>query len=923
MNIRLNLFLFSFCLFFINPISAQEIAIKEVLCENRINPLGIDNSLPKFSWILTSSKKNVTQAAYQIQVSENKESFNKNVFWDSGKVKSNQSVHIVYSGSKLISSTKYYWRVKVWNQDDHGSKWSAINTWQMGLLNTSDWKADWIEVDSANNSDRSSPLFRNEFKVVKKIESATATITSHGLYLAYINGKKIGDAYFTPGWTSYNKRLQYQTYDVTKLLHQGNNAVGALLGSGWYRGALAWSKENYGKNLGLLLQLEINYTDGTSDVIGTNKSWKTTTGEILNSEIYNGEIIDARKEKEGWKLPDYNDQDWGLVKVIDFNKDNLIATYNEPIRKHETFKPIAVITTPEGDQILDFGQNLVGFVQVKVSGKKGDKIILKHAEVLDKKGNFYTENLREAAQENTYILSGEGQETFEPHFTWQGFRYVQVKGFSSKINPENFTAVALYSDMKQTGSFSTSNELINKLQHNIEWGQKGNFLDVPTDCPQRDERLGWTGDAQVFFNTAAFNMQIDNFFTKWMKDVAADQLENGSIPHVIPNVLNPNDAGSAGWADVATIIPWNMYLNYGDKNILKQQYKSMKGWVDYITSQSVDYLWNSGSHFGDWLYYIPENNDNDELSAETDKFLIAQCFYANSTQIMIQTAELLNKPKEAQQYTDLLKNIKEAFVKKYTTSNGRLISNSQTAYVLALNFDMLPEDLRPQAAKHLAENIEIYNYHLTTGFLGTPYLCHVLTRFGYQDLAYTLLMQKSYPSWLYPVTMGATTIWERWDGQKPNGDFQTPTMNSFNHYAYGAIGDWMYKILGGINSSVKIDETGYKKIIIKPYVDNKLVSKNENNQSEEEQLTMVQTDLDTYYGKISSHWVKNENQLSMDITIPVNTTAEIHIPTNNVNNITEGNSKLSKSKEIKIIETNSNEVIVSLGSGAYHFTIER
>ncbi|MDD7885131.1 alpha-L-rhamnosidase [Flavivirga sp. 57AJ16] len=907
-----------FCfLILVNIVNCQNIKVDKILCENRVNPIGIDVTVPRFSWILSSRSRNVRQSAYYIQVSNNKERFESNTLWESGKVESELSVLLNYAGPKLSSNNKYYWRVKVWDQNGKPSKWSDVGLWQMGPIDISDWAAEWIQVNSENSIEHSSPIFRNEFKVLKKIESATANITSHGLYVAYINGHKIGDAYFTPGWTSYNKRLQYQTYDVTAMIQKGYNAIGAMLGSGWYSGNLVWEgHENfYGESLALLLQIKLNYTDGTSEIIGTNKNWKTTTGEVIDSEIYHGEIIDARKRKKGWYLVGYNDDNWEPVRVVNYSKKNLVATINEPIRKHEVFKPIEVITTPDGDKVLDFGQNLVGFVQVKIKGKSGDHIILKHAEVLDKNGNFYTENLRSAKQENKYILKGGEEEIFEPNFTWQGFRYVKVEGISGMINPEDFTAVALYSDMPKTGSFSTSNELINKLQHNIEWGQKGNFLDVPTDCPQRDERLGWTGDAQVFFNTAAFNMKVDNFFSKWMRDVEADQLENGSVPHVIPNVLGSNASGSAGWADVATIIPWSIYLNYGDKNILKQQYKSMEAWVDYISSQTEDYLWNKGSHFGDWLYYVPENNDN---SAETDKFLIAQCFYANSVQIMIQTANLLKKQKDVGKYTVLLNKIKEAFAEKYITEDGKLTSDSQTAYVLALNFNMLPENIRELAAQRLADNIRGYNYHLTTGFLGTPYLCHVLTKFGYHDLAFTLLMQKTYPSWLYPVTMGATTIWERWDGQKPNGDFQTPSMNSFNHYAYGAIGDWMYKILGGINTSEKVNEVGYKKIILTPYINNNLLLKSDL----KDQLTYVNADLNSCYGKISSHWKKSGDHIKINITIPVNTTAELHIPADTIEKVFEGKSKISDSKDIEIIGTTVSSVIVVVGSGTYNLIIK-
>ncbi|MGH2649054.1 MAG: family 78 glycoside hydrolase catalytic domain, partial [Ginsengibacter sp.] len=571
------------------------------------------------------------------------------------------------------------------------------------------------------------------FLTNKKIVSATAYITAHGLYEAAINGIRIGDAYLTPGWTSYNNRLQYQAYDVTNMLKQGNNAIAVTLGSGWYRGSLAWAanKNIYGKDIALLFQINITYADGSTDIITSDDSWKSSTGRIRYAEIYNGETDDATKEKNGWTLPGYNDSKWSGVNVADYSKDILVSTENEPVRKHETFKPIHIFKTPKGEQVIDFGQNLVGWVIVKAKGRPGDTITISHAEVLGKKGNFYTDNLRAAKAQDKYILKGTDEETFEPHFTWHGFRFIKVEGYSGELKPENFTAVTLYSDMQPTGSFNTSNVLINQLQHNIQWGQKGNFLDVPTDCPQRDERLGWTGDAQVFSRTATFNMNVNNFFAKWLKDVAADQI-NGDVPFVIPNVLGPNAAGSTGWADVATIIPWNVYLAYGDKKVLEDQYNSMKAWVEYMHQKSRNDLWNTGFHFGDWLFYRPDD-DNDGRAAVTDKYLIAQCFYAHSTQLLINAAKVLGKEDDLATYSALLQKIKDAFLKEYMTPNGRLVSGTQTAYVLALNFDMLPESLRAQAATRLAENVESYDNHLTTGFLGTPYLCHVLTRFGYDS----------------------------------------------------------------------------------------------------------------------------------------------------------------------------------------------
>jgi alpha-L-rhamnosidase len=678
-----------------------------------------------------------------------------------------------------------------------------------------------------------------------------------------------------------------------------------MLGSGWYRGSLAWEKNRnlYGKDIALLLQLDIRYSDGTAETIMTDESWKSSTSSVLYSEIYNGETQDARKEQSGWATTGFNDEGWSSVQTKNHPKENLIATENEPVKKQETFKPVKIITTPTGDKVIDFGQNLVGWVMVKVRGNAGDKIVLSHAEVLDKKGNFYTENLRNAKQQNTFILKGGTEETFEPHFTWQGFRFVKVEGVTGELKPENFTAVALYSDMAPTGNFTCSNPLLNQLQHNIQWGQKGNFIDIPTDCPQRDERLGWTGDAQAFSRTAAYNMNVHSFFAKWLKDLAADQFPDGGVPFVIPNVLG-GGAASAGWADAATIIPWNMYKAYGDKKILEDQYPSMKAWVGYMQQKSNNNLWNTGFHFGDWLFYRPED-DLDGRSAVTDKYLIAQCFYTNSVQLLINTANVLNKQDDVRLYSSLLKDIKSAFLKEYVTGNGRLVSGTQTAYTLALNFDMLPDDMRPGAAKRLAENVASYNNHLTTGFLGTPYLCHVLTRFGYDTTAYKLLLQETYPSWLYPVKMGATTIWERWNGQKPDSTFANPGMNSFNHYAYGAIGDWMYRIMAGLTE----EEPGYKKMKVMPHIGGG--------------LTSAKADLQTYYGKASSSWQLQNNRLLLTVEVPANTTASIYIPAKSADAVMEGGKKLSDSKEFKISGQEGDYVKVETGSGTYAFTVNQ
>jgi alpha-L-rhamnosidase len=875
--------------------------VQNLLCENSVNPLGVDAKYPGLSWQLVSDQRNVMQTAYEIKVTEGK-----TTVWNSGKVNSDSSVHVFYKGTPLASGKRYTWQVRVWDNSGKRSDWSTPAFWQMGMLAVADWKAQWIAPAFAEDALRASPLFRKTFAANKKIRSAFAFITAHGLYEAQINGHRVGDAYLTPGWTSYNKRLQYQVYDVTSLLNPGANAIGVTLGNGWYRGYLAWAgaHDSYGKDISLLMQLNITYTDGSTAIVSSDGTWKASTGPIRYSEIYHGETYDARLEKKGWALPGYDDSKWDGVTTETFPLDNLVATVNEPVRKHETFKPVKIFKTPKGEQVIDFGQNIVGWVQVKLTGSAGDKITLSHAEILDKPGNFYTDNLRGAKEQDSYILSGNGPEVFEPHFTWQGFRYVKVEGLTGELKPENFTAVALYSDMKPTGTFSTSNAMLNQLQHNIQWGQKGNFLDVPTDCPQRDERLGWTGDAQVFSRTASYNMNVNNFFVKWMKDVAADQGDDGSMPFVIPALKVVGGQGSTGWADVSTIIPWNMYLAYGDKRLLADQYPSMKKWVGYMQSKSHNDLWNSGPHFGDWLFYSV-NDDNDGSSAITSKYLIAQCFWAHSTQLMINAAQVLGKTDDVAYYTEMLKRVQTAFLNEYVTPNGSLLSDTQTAYVLALEFDMLPENLRAQATERLVQNIARYRNHLTTGFLGTPYLCHVLSRFGRTDVAYRLLLQDTYPSWLYPVKMGATTIWERWNGIHPDGTPETPTMNSYNHYAYGAIGDWMYRVAAGLDTYE--DGTGYKHIRVMPHIGS--------------DLSAVSASLQTYYGTAATSWNTEAGKLTLKVTIPANTKANIFIPASSADAITESGQKLSEVKSINVLKTENGYIEVETGSGNYVFTV--
>jgi alpha-L-rhamnosidase len=886
--------------------AAAQTTVAQLRVEHLVNPLGIEARQPRLSWQLTSGTRNTRQTAYEIRVGAAETALAKGTAWQSGRVMADSSVDVAYKGAPLLSGRRYQWQVRVWDQTNQPSAWSTPGTFQMGLLTANDWLAQWIEPNPADTTGQPAALLRKAFTTRKAIRSASLFATAHGMYEAHLNGQRVGDAYLTPGWTSYNKRLQYQTYDVTALLRPGQNALGVMLGSGWYRGNLAWSgaKNHYGKDLALLCQLQITYADGTTETIVSDGSWQSQTGAVRHSEVYHGETADARLDKPGWATATYTTADWHPVVVSNFPKNHLVSTENELVKKHEVFTNPKVIRTPKGETVLDFGQNLVGWVMLRATGRAGSQVRLSHAEVLDKKGNFYTENLRLAKCQNTYILRGTGQaEFFEPHFTWQGFRYVRIEG-DAEVKPESCTAVTLYSAMPPTGTFTCSEPLVNQLQQNIQWGQRGNFLDVPTDCPQRDERLGWTGDAQAFARTAAFNYGVQAFFSKWLKDVAADQLLNGSVPFVVPNVLGTGAAGSAGWADVATIAPWTMYVAYGDRQVLATQYPSMKAWVDFMLKQSAlddagRPLWNKGFHFGDWLFYRPFD-DNDGRSAVTDKYLIAQCFFAHSTQLLVNTAKVLGRADDQRTYEALLGQVKEAFRQEYVTPGGRLLSNTQTAHVLALHFDMLPERQRAATAQRLADNVKSYGNHLTTGFLGTPYLCHVLSRFGYDKVAYDLLLQTSYPSWLYPVKMGATTIWERWDGIKPDSTFQTPGMNSYNHYAYGAIGDWMYRVAAGLDTDEQA--VGYRRLRIRPHLDPR--------------LTMAEATLQTPYGQAKSGWKREGNKLTMTVEVPANTTAQVSVPAQTAAQVRENGQLITGTAA-------DGYVTVEIGSGTYRFEVDK
>ncbi|MFS0778117.1 family 78 glycoside hydrolase catalytic domain [Neobacillus sp. 3P2-tot-E-2] len=882
-----------------------DIKVGALTCEYRTNPLGIDIKKPRISWKFQSDRRGTLQTAYQIQVSPNQENFTE-ILWDTGVVLSDESIHIEYSGPELNPRTRYFYRVKIWDNFDRESNWSETAWWETGLLDPEEWQAEWITPEPKEIDPLTESIFllRKEFTLKTGISSARIYGTGVGLYELFLNGDRVSDELLAPGWTSYHKRLQYQTYDVTAQLQDGSNAIGIMLADGWYKGNLV--RENnrniYGDRRAAFFQIHVTYNDGTEDVIVTDTTWKASTGPILFSEIYHGETYDARLEQEGWSQTDYNDVDWADTIIQEMPITQLVAQENVPTRVTEVLKPIDSFVTPSGDTVIDMGQNMVGRIRFKVSAPKGTRIVLKHAEVLDKDGNIYFGNLKFAKQKVEYITKGSGAENFAPHFTFQGFRYVKVEGYPGQekgLPLENFVGEVVHSDMEPAGEFECSNPLVNRLHQNIVWGQRGNFLDVPTDCPQRSERLGWTADAQVFIQTALFNYHGGSFFTKWLRDLKADQLPDGNVPFVIPNV--EGGVGSAAWGDAATIIPWTVYQTYGDKRLLLEQYDSMKAWVEYIRRQGKnEYLWNTGFHFGDWLALDAKENS---FVGATPKDLIATVFYAYSTRILRDAAEVLGKFDEVQVYSDLLNNIIDQFNHEFVSPSGRLVSPTQTAHIITLMFDMVEGKAKERTAHELNELIIQNDYHLNTGFVGTPYICFALSKGGYHETAVKLLMKEDYPSWLYQIKKGATTVWEHWDSIKPDGSFWSDQMNSLNHYAYGSIGNWMYKVVAGLDMDAA--SPAYKRIKIEP----KFAGIS---------FTHAKASYESMYGKIRSSWHLTQDEVEIEVEIPANTTAEILLPNARLSEVREGNQPLI-SGNIPAYSESKEGVRLTVGSGSYHF----
>jgi alpha-L-rhamnosidase len=845
--------------------------------EYRRTPLGIDVPSPRLSWRLRSDVDGAAPAAYRVTVATESgpDAAAASANWDSGWVDSGPSVGAHYGGS-LAARSRYTWTLSL--RDESGEETEAGTSWfETGLLDSSDFVAEFIAVDTnfdAPEREFDPPVdddipgvmrhvppvahFRREFTASGVVSSARLYSTAHGIYTAHVNGQRIGTDQLAPGWTDYRERLQYQSYDVTEALRDGQNVIGIVLADGWWSGYVGFDQRRQGKHYGTRpeawAQLEIRYDDGSTETIATDSSWKTSNGAIRYTDLLMGEYVDARRALGSWTEPGYDDAAWGTVISREDDFATFVAQVDDPIEVIDELPATSVVVDAHGRALYDFGQNVVGRVRVDFGALTSDQsIVLRHGEVLQN-GELYTANLRTAQQRDVYVSGADDENIFEPTFTLHGFRYLDIEGLDAPVPIERVTAVVLSSATPPSGEITTSSADVNQLISNIAWGQRGNFVGLPTDCPQRDERLGWMADAQVFLPTAAFNADVASFFTRWLADVRGAQSAEGSFPDVAPVVSQFFSDGAPAWADAGVIIPWHLYRVYGDLDLLDASYESMRRWVDYVETNNPDLIWRKrvGNHYGDWL----------QIDAVTPRPLMATAYFAHSAELVAKAADALGRSDDATRYGELAGRIKAVFIETFSDSDGRLEGDTQTDYLLALAFDLVSGDARNAAKRHLVEAIEAHDGLLTTGFVGVSLLCPVLTEIGRSDLAFALLETDRYPSWLYSVRQGATTIWERWDGWTEHAGFQSVEMNSFNHYSLGSVGEWLYRCVAGIDQAA--DSIAFDKLLIAPRPGGS--------------LTSAAASYESSRGLIRSAWTLDGSSFALDIEVPPGSTATVVVP---------------------------------------------
>jgi len=937
--------------------AAAGLKITGLRTEYLVNPLALDERQPRFEWRLESDERGQGQSAYRLLVASSpaKLARGEGDLWDSGLVKTSAASQIAYAGRPLTSRQQAFWKVKVWDANWRESAWSAPASWSMGLLRPEDWQAQWISFRDAsvlhtNRGQLHLPParhYRREFQAAKPIRRAMIYASALGLYELELNGQRVGDAFFTPGWTDYRRRVYYQAYDVTSQVRRGANALGATVADGWYAGYVAYGllvgygphktgRNIYGKTPALLAQLEIEYTDGSREVIATDANWRTTdAGPIREADFLMGEFYDAHRELPGWSRPGFDDRGWtpairaeenGSLKAPFYEGDKKVSEKEfgfirparmeaypaPPVRHIQELKPVAVTEPKPGVYIFNLGQNFAGNVRLKVRGPAGTKITLRYGEMLHPDGRLMTENLRKARATDYYLLKGDPKgEVWTPRFTFHGFQYVEVTGYPGKPGVEAITGLVMHSDTPLTSGFECSDPMANRLFQNIVWTQRANFLELPTDCPQRDEREGWMGDAQIYASTATYNADVAAFFNKWLREVEEAQLPGGAYPDYCPWPFQHGKAFAAAWTDAGIIVPYTIWKVYGDTRLIERLWPSMTRFMDWRRQCSPDLRGRKhpdANTWGDWL----------NLNEPTPIEFIDAAYFKWDANLMSQMARAIGRTNEANEYYGLQAKIAAQFARDFRQPGGLALKvDTQTAYALAIDFGLWPSLFYDRAAQILADKIARNDYRMATGFLGTKPLLPALSAHGQHDLAVRLFQSRRFPSWGFEVEQGATTIWERWDSFTKEHGFngaqgnQNASMNSFSHYSFGAVGEWMFRTLAGIDT----DGPGYRRILIRP-----LPPRPDSN-PERPPIHWVKAHYDSPAGRIVSAWKLENQEFTLAVTIPPNTTATVWVPMAQGATLTESGRPLTSAKGVGVARHESGCAVLSVGSGQYHFQV--
>jgi alpha-L-rhamnosidase len=893
-------------------LDGRDVIPTRLRCEHREDVPLIDAEAPRFGWVLEADGRDRRQSAYRILVASSAADLaaERGDLWDSGVVDSEATLEIAYAGQPLPPASELHWTVRVRDEAGMESAWAEPARFRTGLRS---WRASWISCDREDFTyldpgltedpdemlfrSQPAPFLRRPFGLEQRPRRATLYATARGVLELQLNGRRVGDERLAPGWTDYRQRIEYSAHDVTELLGAGENVLGCILGDGWYAGFVGYDMKRLGAHYGtepeLLCELHVELETGTELVISSDDLWRSTPrGPINYSDLLQGERYDARRELRGWSTASYDDRAWEPVRSKALDGTALVAAQAQPIRVTEELRPVAVNEREPGAYVFDLGQNMVGTARLRTAGPAGTRIELRYGEVLDPDGAVYQGNLATARATDIFILAGEGEEEFEPRFTFHGFRFVEVTGVEQAPDAEALTGLVIHSDTPLTSSFSCSNEMVNQLHSNIVWGQRGNFVSVPTDCPQRDERLGWLADAQVFLPTASLNADVAAFMTKWADDVIEAQSEEGVYSDVAPRLVQLSD-GAPAWADAGVIVPWVLYERYGDLRLLERHWPHMERYLAHLRRHNPDLLWKRRRNwdFGDWL----------AVGEEAPKELLATAYWAYDAQLMARMARALGKPEAVEEYERLAAAIAAAFNAAYVGEDALIEGDTQTGYLVALAFELLPEELRARAAERLVAKIERRDWHLTTGFLGVGLICPVLTAAGHADVAHRLLTQETFPSWGYTINRGATTIWERWDGIREDGSFQSERMNSFNHYSLGSVGAWMIESVLGIRN----DPSGvaFERVLIEPVPG---------------ELTSARGSHRSIRGEIASGWSASEDRFRLEVRVPPNLTATVLVPARG-DSLREGGEDAAAAVGVHSVSREGDCWRVEIGSGAYEF----